>query len=434
MRAAVRGALAALLIALIPATGFGQRIVLVDRIVAIVNKEVVTHSELRDALQRTERDLRRRNIPLPDREVLERQVLERLILDRAQLQFARETGIRVDELQLDRTVQRIAESNNMTLSEFRRTLERDGVSFNAFREDVREQIVFQRLREREVDDKVQVSETEIDLFLEENRKSGREGVEYFVAHILVAVPDGASPQRVEQSRARAEQARAEARSGADFAKIVASYSDAPDALKGGLLGWRAADRLPELFGSAVARMNPGDVSEVLRSGAGFHVLKLLERRGLVLSGDPVVQTRARHILVRTNEAVSEAEARRRLADLRERIVRGGADFAELARANSDDGTAARGGDLEWLYPGDVVPEFERAMNALKPGDISQPVQTPFGWHLIQVLERRKADVTEERRRLQARQVLKERKADEAYQEWLRQLRDATYVELRVEER
>jgi len=248
----------------------------------------------------------------------------------------------------------------------------------------------------------------------------------------VRIPEQASPERIEAPRARADKALAEARSGLDFASVAASYSDAPDAISGGALGWRSHERLPELFADALKDMQPGQVSELLRSPAGFHVVKLLGRRGAGEAA-PVAQTHARHILVKTNEVVSEDDARRRLATLRERIV-AGADFAGLARLNSEDGTAARGGDLGWVYPGDTVPEFERAMNALAPGEISPPVRTPFGFHLIQVLERRTADMSAERQRLQARQALRERKADEAYQDWLRQLRDRTYVDLRLDER
>ena len=364
--------------------------------------------------------------------MLERQLLERLILEKAQLQMARDSGVRVDELQLDRAVQRIAQNNNMTLTDFRRVLERDGVPFDAWREDLREQILLSRLREREVDDKVQVSDGEIDLFLEE-MKSQPERAEYNVSHVLVRIPEQASPERLEAARAKADKALAEARSGVDFASVAASYSDAPDAISGGALGWRSHERLPELFAGALAKMKAGEVSEVLRSPAGFHLVKLVDRRGLD-SGAPVTQTHARHILVRTSEVVSESEARRRLLDLRERILTGGADFAALARVHSDDNSAARGGELDWIYPGDTVPDFERAMQELKPGEISQPVKTPFGYHLIQVLERRSADMSPERRRLQARQALRERKSEEAYQEWLRQLRDQAYVELRLEER
>ncbi len=415
-----------------PLEARAQRVSLVDRIVAVVNKEVITLSELNEAMGAATRQLRRQGTQAPPREVLERQMLERLILDKAQLQMAKETGIRVEETQVDRAVQRVAEQNKLTLADFRAALERDGIPFDAFRSDLRDQIVLTRLREREVDDKIQVSDTEIDLFLQETSAQSAERAEYNLAHILVRVPEQATPERIEAARAKAEKARAEAGSG-DFGAIAASYSDAPDALQGGALGWRSADRLPELFAVAVAKLGSGQVSEVLKSSAGFHVLKLLERRGAPAPNVPIVQTRIRHILIRTSETMSEAEARRRLLGLRERIA-SGADFAALARANSDDSTAARGGDLDWIYPGDTVPEFERAFQELKPGEISQPVKTPFGYHLIQVLERRSADMSPERRRLQARQVLRERKSDEAFQQWLRQLRDQAYVELRLEER
>lgn len=417
---------------LLPLSAAAQRTVLVDRIVAVVNKEVITATELDEAVARAERQLARMGTQAPARNVLERQLLERLILDKAQLQRARDMGIRVDEVQLDRAVQRIAEENGMTLADFRRALESDGVSFDAFREDLREQIMLARVRDREVNDKIQVSDTEIDLFLEEMGKKKASHDEYNVAHVLVRVPDQASPEQIEAARSKATRARDEAVAGGDFARVAASHSDAPDAFQGGLLGWRTGERLPELFSAALARMKPGEVSDVLRSSAGFHVLKLIDRRS-ASAGTPVEQTRLRHILIRTGEAVSETEARRRLELLRERLV-AGADFAALARANSDDSTAARGGELDWVYPGDTVPEFERAYRQLEPGEISQPVRTPFGYHLIQVLERRSADMSPERRRLEARQALRERKSDEAFQQWLRQLRDEAYVDLRLDER
>ena len=410
-----------------------QRIVLVDRIVAIVGREVVTASELAERRDLAERQLRQQGTPLPERANMERQILERLILDKAQLQLAKENGIRVEEVQLDRALERIAENNKLSLSAFRAALEKDGVGFEKFRDEVRQQIQLQRLREREVDDRIEVSDGEIDQFLADSKSASGARSEYNLAHVLVRVPEQASPEQVEQARKKAEQARSESASGADFAKIAASYSDAPDALKGGSMGWRGEDRLPEIFAGAVKSLRLGETSPVLRSPGGFHVVKLLERRGAE-EGAPVQQTNARHILVRTNEVVSEADARRRLADIRERIVTGGADFAEQARLHSADGSASRGGDLEWLLPGDTVPEFERAMDALKPGETSQPVKSPFGWHLIQVIERRAAGLTQERRRMQARQALKERKADDAFQDWLRQLRDRTYVEIRLEDR
>jgi len=428
----VRRLLLAALLACTAPVAPAQRAALVDRIVAVVNKEVITQSELAERVAFAERQLKRQKIAAPERAVLEHQMLERLILDRAQLQLATDTGLRVDELQLDRAVQRIAENNKATLAEFRRTLEADGVPFERFRAEVRQQILLTRLREREVDDRVQVSDSEIDIYLAEDQAVAASAVEYNLAHILVRIPEQATPERIEQSRARAERARAETLAGGDFARLAASTSEAGDALQGGALGWRSPSRLPELFADALKTMQPGELSPLLRSPAGFHLLKLIERRGAG-AGAPVTQTRARHILIKTSELVSEADARRRLTGLRERIA-SGVDFAQLARLNSEDGSAARGGDLGWIHPGDTVPEFERAMHALKPGELSEPVRTPFGFHLLQVVERRTADVSAERQRLQARQVLRERKAEEAYQEWLRQLRDRTYVEVRLEER
>jgi peptidyl-prolyl cis-trans isomerase SurA len=405
-----------------------------DRIVAVVNKEIVTYTELAEQTAEAERQLSKQGTRLPERAVLERQVLERLILIKAQLQLARDSGINVDEIQLDRAVQRIAEGNHMSLPEFRQTLARDGVDFEHFRQEVREQIMLNRLREREVDERIQVSDSEIDLLLEETRQAAGAQVEYNVSHILVRVPEQASPEQVERARQKADKVRAEAAGGGGFATLAASYSDAPDALQGGALGWRGRERLPELFAQALATMKPGELSAVLRSAAGFHIVRLNDRRESSVAEKPVPQTHVRHILVRTSEIVSEADARRRLAELRERVVTGGADFAALARQYSEDGSAANGGDLGWVYEHDTVPEFERAMDALAPGEVSQPVKSPFGWHLIQVLQRRTADVSPERKRLQLRQILRARKADEAYQEWLRQLRDQTYVEVRLEDK
>lgn len=408
--------------------------VLIDRIVAIVNKDVITQRDLDERVALVVSQLKRQNTPLPPAEVLERQVLERMITDRVQVQFALETGVRIDDLQLDRTVAMIAEQNRMSLPDFRRALEREGVPFDKFREDIRREIMISRLKEREVDSKIQIGESEIDNFLQEVATTPK-GVEYNIAHVLVTVPESASPEQIEARLKRAQEAAARAKGGADFAQVAVSFSEAADALAGGGMGWRAQDRLPELFASVLAKMKPGDVSDVLRSPAGFHVLKLVDRRGGAAESAFVVeQTHPRHILVRVNEAVSEAEARRKIGLLRQRIV-DGANFAEIARLNSDDtASASRGGDLGWVVPGDLVPQFESAMKELKLNEVSQAVRTPFGLHLIQVLERRTADVSADRKRLEARKVLRERRSDEAYQEWVRQLRDRAYVELRLEER
>ena len=412
-----------------PATA---RIDLIDRIVAVVNKEVITQYELAERMNRVQRELQRRGTSLPDRGEIERQVLERLIIEKVQLQYARETGVRVDDLELDRTVSRVAEGNKLSLTEFRQTLERDAVRFDRFREELRNEILMNRLRDREVTGKITVSEGEIENLILEQSERKDTATEYNIAHILVRVPEQATPEQLESRRARAEEAVKRLREGAEFARLAATYSDAPDALQGGVMGWRSQQRLPELYVDALAGLKPGDLSGVFRSPAGFHVLKLLELRG---TGAPLLveQAHVRHILVRTNELVSEDEANRKLLSLRERIVNG-VNFAELARLNSDDGSASRGGDLGWIYPGDTVPEFERAFTELKPMDVSQPVKTPFGWHLIQVLERRTADMSSERKRVEARKALLDRKGDEAFQEWLRQLRDRAYVEMRLEER
>ncbi|MGH8680900.1 MAG: peptidylprolyl isomerase [Burkholderiales bacterium] len=405
---------------------------LIDRIVAVVNTEVITQRDLAERIAMVGTQLKRQGTPMPPPEVLERQVLERMITDRVQVQFARDTGVRVDDLQVDRTIQRIAENNRLTLADFRRTLEGEGVSFDRFREDIRNEIVISRLREREVDSKIQIGEGEIDNFLQELR-GGDAGTQFDLSHILVRVPEAAGPEQVDARLRRAQEALAKARGGANFAQLAVSYSDAPDALKGGGMGWRERDRLPEIFAEALVKLKPGEVSDVLRSPAGFHIVRLNERRG---GGGSfmVEQTRARHILARVNELVSETEARRKLAVLRQRIAEG-ANFAELARLNSDDtASAQRGGELGWTVPGDLVPEFERAMNALKIGELSEPVRTPFGYHIIQVEERRTADLSADRKRIEARRVLRDRRADEAYQEWLRQLRDRSYVEHRLEER
>ena len=408
------------------------RIELADRIVAVVNDEGITYRELQQRIARVKVQLRGQGAPLPNEKVLARQVLERMITDRVQLQFAKQTGLVVDEQELDRTIATIAAQNRMSPAEFRRAVEREGFGWESFRESIRDEMLISRLREREVDRKIVVSDAEVDAFLEANEAKSGAHPEYLLSHILVRVPEQASPDQIDARRKRADQALEELRAGVDFRQVAVSFSDAPDALQGGNMGWRPAERLPELFVNAVANLKPGDVTPVLRSPAGFHILRLDDRRGGNAGPKQVQQTHVRHILVRTNELVSESDALRKLNILRERI-RQGADFAELARLNSDDASAVRGGDLGWVLPGDTVPAFEEAMNALKVGEVSTPVHTPFGYHLIQVLGRRTADVSADRKRLEARRVLGARRADEAYEEWVRQLRDQAYVEYRLDD-
>lgn len=407
----------------------------IDRVVAVVNSEAITAGELASRLKTVEQQLREQNIEAPAADVLEKQVLERMIVDRAQLQAAREVGIRIDDAQVDRALASIAQENRMTLAQLRERVERDGTGFARLREEVREELIRRRLREREIDSRVQVSDADIDAFLAAQPKGSGAQSELHVAQILLAVPEGATAEQIERQRLRGEEVIRQLQRGSDFARLAAAFSDAPEAMSGGSLGWRTAERLPQLFVDAVARLEPGQVAPLVRSPVGFHVVKLLDRRAAespAASSAPVTQTHARHILIRPNELVTEDEALRRLHDIKRRVEAGSGDFAELARQYSVDGSAGRGGDLGWIYPGDTVPEFERAMNALAPGQISEPVRTPFGVHLIQVLERRTDTASPDRVRQVARQALRERRIDENYQDWLRQLRDRTYVEYKLE--
>ncbi len=401
-----------------------------DRIIAVVGDEVITYVELRSRLASALKQLQKQGTPLPPEDVLERQMLERLIMDRVQLLHARDSGLKIDDVQLDQAIGRIASNNKMTMQQFRQALEKDGLQYSKFREEIRGEMTMARLREREVDSRIVISDGEIDNYLTTQAAAGSVE-EYQLAHILLRAPESASPEQLQKLRLRGEQALKRARAGENFAELSAAFSDAPDALQGGELGWRALDRLPALYAETAGRLQQGEVSELLRSSAGFHIVKLLAKRGGSAPAS-VQQTRARHILIRINEVTSESEARRKLENVRERIANG-IDFGEQARLYSQDGSAPKGGDLGWLSPGDTVPEFERAMDALKPGEVSGVVQSPFGMHLIQVQERRERDVSNDRQRMAARQALRERKLDESYQDWLRQLRDRTYVENRLQE-
>jgi peptidyl-prolyl cis-trans isomerase SurA len=382
--------------------------------------------------------MRRQNMQVPPRDLLQKQLLERLIVNRAQMQMARDLGVRVDDTMLDRAVARIAEQNGITVQALRDQLERDGISFARFRDEIREEIALQRLREREVDNKLQITESEIDSFLASSvARSADAQQEINIAQILVRVPENASAQQIADRKKRAEQAIEQLKSGGEFAKVAASFSDAGDALTGGELGWRSSARLPQLFVEAVDKLADGEIAPLVRSANGFHVLKLVGRRSVggtkPGAANVVQQTRARHILIKVSQIVSAAEARRKMVELKSRLDNGAAKFEELARLYSNDGSASKGGELGWIYPGDTVPEFERAMNALKPGEVSQPVESPFGYHLIEVLERKTEELSRERQRLAARQALREQKLEEAYEDWLRQLRDRAYVEYRLDD-
>ncbi|MCL4762504.1 MAG: peptidylprolyl isomerase [Burkholderiales bacterium] len=405
---------------------------LLDRVVAVVNDEAITKLEVDEQRRAVLVQMREVKMTPPAPDVLERQVLERMITERAMMQFARETGIRVDDTTIERAIARIAQENKLTPDQFRAALQRENIGYAKYRDDVRRELVVQRLREREADARVNVTDAEVDQFLQTAAARGAGDTEYQLAHVLVGVPEQASPDQLEQRRRRADEALAQVRSGADFAQVAASMSDAPDALQGGSLGWRTAARLPSVFAEVVRGMKPGEVSGVLRSPAGFHIVKLVDQRD---RNAPVVvdQARVRHILIRVNESVSEAEGKARIDRIKDRLDTG-AKFEDMARINSEDPSSARGGELGWVSPGDTVPEFERAFASLSIGEVSQPVRSPFGWHLIRVEERRTQDVTKDRQRDQARLAIRQRKADELFQEFVRQTRDRAYVEYKLDER
>jgi len=405
----------------------------VDSILVVVNNEVITRQEVAERLASVEKRMASQNVQLPPRQQLVRQLVERMIVERAQAQMAKENGIVVDDAMLDRAMQRIAEQNKLSMPEFRSRLEAEGMNYASFREEIRREILSQRLREREVDNKVVVTESEIDNYLAAEANAGGQRQELDIAQILIRVPENASPEQLAARRERAEDVLRQLKTGADFAKTAAAYSDSSDALSGGDLGWRPADRLPQLFLDGVAKLQDGQVSGLLKSGNGFHILKLVGRRaagGTQAAAPAVQQTHVRHILIKVNQVVTAAEAKRKLTELKERLDHGSATFEELAKLYSNDLSASKGGDLGWIYPGDTVPEFERAMDQLKPGEVSQPIETPFGYHLIQVVERKTDDASKERTRQAARQAIRERKIEEATEDWMRQIRDRAYVEYR----
>lgn len=411
---------------------------LVDAIIAVVNDEVITQQELEQRLRMVEARAIKQKVNLPPRAQFQQQLLEQMVLERAQMQQAKELGIQVDDTMLDRAIGRLADQNKMTTQKFREELEHEGTSFVNFREEIRTQIIMQRLREREVDSKIQVAESEIDNYIGAEKNSGQTRQEFHLAQILVRIPENASAEQIAVREKRAQSVLQQLKSGGDFTTVSAGFSDAGEALNGGELGWRTQDRLPKLFLDAVAGLNPGQVSAIVRSANGFHILKLIAKRDAVAksaTATPAVQqTHARHILIKVNQAVSATEARRKLTEVKQRLDNGAAKFEDLAKLFSNDLSASQGGDLGWLYPGDTVPEFERAMNALQPGQVSEPIESPFGFHLIQVVERKTDEVSQERQRNAARMAIREIKIEEATHDWERQVRDRAYVEFRTEEK
>ncbi|HHS83352.1 MAG TPA: molecular chaperone SurA [Gammaproteobacteria bacterium] len=408
-----------------------ENIVELESIAAVVNNDVISSSELARKTREIKEQLQQNNTSLPPDSVLRQQVLENLITQHLQLQIAQRAGIRVDDEMLNRAVRNIAAQNNLTLEQFRNVLEKDGYDYTQFRESLRNDIAINRLRQRQVDNRITVSEEEIDNFLANLKAQGITDQAYHLGHILIAVPEAAKPEQIQAAQQKAERVLKELRTGSDFAQTAVAVSDDPQALQGGDLGWRKAGQIPTLFADTVVKMQPGQISNLIRSPSGFHIIKLLEKRDE--ESQVITQTHARHILIRPSELVSEQEVRERLLQLKQRIE-AGEDFATLARSNSEDpGSAAAGGDLSWVDPGTMVPEFEQQMAKLKANQISEPFKSRFGWHIVQVLERRNHDDQGKTRRSKVREVIRQRKIEQETQNWLRQLRDEAYVENRLAE-
>ncbi|WP_332612901.1 peptidylprolyl isomerase [Achromobacter sp. ESBL13] len=461
----------------------------VDGIAAVVDKDVITLRELRDASVRISSELKSRGIQVPDDQTLQHQVLQRLIMERVQRHEADRLGIRVDDAQVDQAIQTIASRNKISVAQLRGEIEKSGTNWDAYRKSLRDEIRTDRLRQRAVDSTIVISDTEVDAFLKDQRRNPAFGAApqaqqqpqpqpqaqpepapeqaaapsgpmlYALAQILVRVPEGSSPEQLAVLRKKAEDILARAKRGDDFASLAAASSDGPEALQGGVMGVRPLDGWPDLFVKAIGNLQKGQVSNLIQSGNGFHIIKVMDRgtaqpapsrtaRAPAPTPAPqpaarpqapaqqgptkVMQTRARHILIKTSTVMSDETARQRLEQVRQRLVSGGAKFEDMARQYSQDATAPQGGELGWLNPGETVPPFEAAMNALKPGEISPPIQSPFGWHLIEVEERREHDATDDLARMKARQILFERRAQPAFEDWLEQLRAQAYVDNRLE--
>ena len=402
-----------------------------DYIVAVVNSGPITNNEVQRELQRVQQQLAQQRRPQPDSKELTRQVLERLINERAQIQLAHESGIRVDDAAIDQAEQNIARQNDITVDELHRRLARNGEAISQFRDQLRDQLVLTRLRERDVEPRVRVSDLEVDDYLRAQQgTSDAAAREINLAQILVAVPDAATPAQVTALQARAQRAMDRARAGEDFAALVSEYSDATDRANAGQLGLRTVNRYPPLFLEATQNLGVGEFSGLVRSGAGFHILKVIEKKNADTPRMMVTQNRARHILLRLSAQLSEKAARDKLSEFKKRLTAGQADFAALARDNSQDGSSAQGGDLGWANLGMFVPEFEAVINRLAPGQISDPLVSRFGVHLIQLMERRNVTLDPREQREAVRAMLREKKLDEAYATWAQDLRGRAYVELR----
>ncbi len=403
----------------------------IDEVVAVAGQDVIPRSELEMQMKIIAGELGASGKSL-ERKLLLKQVLDKMVLESLQVQRAKRMGIRVDDAQLDQTIRKIAADNKMDLPRFRQALQKEGLDFDIFRENIRRELMISQLHKRVRASQVNVSDHEIDDLLATNKAQGDGNKRYRLRHILIAVPEAASPEVLEKARKQAEKVRRRAVEGGDFARLAASFSNGSNALKGGDLGWRAGDELPTLFADTVRKMKAGEVSKVIHSPSGFHIIKVekIEGDGNTPS---VEQTRARHILISTSDVMTDSKARKTLQTLRARIERG-EDFGKLAKQYSDDeGSAKRGGDLGWAIPGTYVPAFEKTLAMLKPGEISQPFKSTFGWHIVQLQERRVAPIDKDVLRQRARAFLTKQKQDEALELWLRRLRNESFVEYRLPE-
>ncbi|KKN15638.1 hypothetical protein LCGC14_0984040 [marine sediment metagenome] len=399
-----------------------------DRIIAVVNNEVLLESELVEMEQTVRQQLHQRNAAMPPSDVLRKQVMERLIMQRVQLQKAESIGIRVGDDALNAALKQIAENNKLTLRQFRDVLAKDGYDFADFRDSIREEMIISRLRKSQVEDRVVVSDREVDTYIKTQAVQGGSETSYLLLHILINVPEAASPEQVQIAQDKLNKIQGLLDAGGDFSEIASGYSDGQNALEGGDLGWRKKGELPSLFADVVPDLKVGEVSKPLRSGSGYHLVMVKDKKSE--ETHLVKQTLASHILIKTNELTTDDDALKRLEQLRERILNG-EDFAELARSHSDDtGSAIEGGSLGWTSPGAMVPEFEEKMNELPIGGVSEVFKSRFGWHLIKVDDRREENMAEEFNRNKARAAIRQRKIEEDLESWLRELRDEAYVEYR----
>lgn len=404
---------------------------LLDKIVAVVEDGVILESELVEKLSMLKRNLRQSQTQMPPDEVLVRQVLDHMILDKIQAQMAEKAGVKVDEETLRGAVQSIAQRNNMSVEEFRRSLSEQGMSYADFTDQIRNEILVGRLRASQVNSQIKVSDGEVENYLKAKGSSSAGGdSEYLLGHILIATPRAASPQEAQKAKDKADKLVADIKKGLDFKQAALGASNDEQALKGGDLGWRKKSQIPALFIDVVEKMKEGDVEGPIRSFSGFHIIKMLGIKG---GGDhTLTKTRVRHILIKTTEVLADEEAKQKLLALRHRIE-SGEDFAAIARGHSDDkGSAVKGGELGWVQPGALVPPFEEVMNKLPANKLSEPVQTQFGWHLIQVLERQQSNDSGEFEKNRAREEIFKRKVEEETEVWLRRIRDEAYVEIRLQ--